>query len=237
MMNIISEYVQKVSTLMKFGSKYASSINTWSGSVTQDTMIAECPFVVFDTELSGLNQHKDFIISIGAIKMIGGTIHLGKLFDRLIKPEGEMSGKNIVIHCLTPDELCEEDLIDNVMPGFLEFITDSVLMGHFIHIDLRFINRSLKRIYNTTLKNPAIDTYTLHEWLLQNGSEFKKHYRGASVNTDLFSVSERYGVTVNTAHNALNDAFITAQLFQRFIYFLDKIGVKTLKELIDIGRA
>ena len=67
--------------------------------------------------------------------------------------------------------------------------------------------------------------------------EFRKHYRGGTRKTDLFSVAGNYGITIDSAHNALNDAFITAQLFQRFLYFLQAEGIRTLDDLLDIGSA
>lgn len=236
-MSILSGYINKVATLLKTDQLAGESCQSWSGAISSDILITECPFVVFDTELSGLNYRKDFIVSIGAIKMTGGTIHAGGEFYRLIKPEGEMTKKSVEIHGITPDDLMTAENLEAVIPDFLEFIADSVLVGHFIHIDLRFLNASLKKLPLTTLTNPAVDTHTLHEWLLDNAPEFRKHFHGGSLKTDLFSVAERYGVPVDSAHNALNDAFITAQLLQRFIYFFKSQGINTLRDLLDIGRA
>jgi DNA polymerase-3 subunit epsilon len=193
--------------------------------------------VVFDTELSGLDVRKDFIVSIGAIKMTGGTINISREFNRLIRPEGEMTKKSVEIHGITPGELEGKESLDAVLPDFLEFIKDSVLVGHFLNIDLKFMNMALKKKNNYKLANLALDTHTIHEWLYENGVEFKKHYHGGSTKTDLFSVSQRYGITVDTAHDALNDAFVTAQLFQRFLHFLHADGMHTVNDLLDIGRA
>ncbi len=211
--------------------------NTWTGAIQPGISIKECPFVVFDTELSGLNARKDFIVSVGAIKMTGGTIHINREMYRLVRPAGEMKKESVEIHGLTPGELKDEEEIKSVLPDFLEFIKDSVLVGHFINIDIKFMDKALKNKYNYTLPNLAVDTHTIHEWLYENGVQFKKHYHGGSTKTDLFSVAQRYGITVDTAHDALNDAFVTAQLFQRFLYFLYADGIHTLNELLDIGRA
>lgn len=213
------------------------SNGTWSGKITQDLSIRECPFVVFDTELSGLDVRKDFIVSIGAIKMTGGVIHLSKEFYRMIRPSGELTRKSVEIHGITPHELEEQEDLGTILPEFLKFIKDSVLIGHFIHIDLKFMNAALKKERMKKLSNPAVDTHSLHEWLYKNGQEFRKHYRGGSGKSDLFSVAKRYGITISALHNALNDSFITAQLFQRFLYFLQLEGMKNLNDLLDIGRA
>jgi len=236
-MNALADYFCRISSLIRHDHGDQHACETWSGSVSLDTPIAESPFVVFDTELSGLNPRRDFIVSIGAIKMTGGTIHPGQEFYRLAKPSGTMTKKSVEIHCLTPDELREESSLEEVLPEFLAFLSDSVLIGHFLYIDLRFLNRAIRDVCRTGLKNPAIDTHNIHEWINENSAEFKRHYNGMSLKTDLFSVAQRYGITVDFAHNALNDAFITAQLFQRFLYFLESNGVNSLRDLVDIGRA
>lgn len=236
-MSLIADFINKFKKETKSRTEESETADTLSGIITKATPITECPFVVFDTELSGLDSRKDFIVSIGAIKMTGRTINISEEFYRLIKPGGEMHKRSVEIHGLTPGELENQKNIDAVLPGFLDFIKDSVLVGHFINIDLKFMNKALKNKYMNKLGNPALDTHRIHEWLYENGVAFKKHYRGGSTKTDLFNVAQRYGIAIDSIHNALNDAFITAQLFQRFLYFLHADGMHTLDELLDIGRA
>lgn len=235
-MGFLSECVHAVTTLIG-PEKVETAFNSWTGSISLDTSIKDCPFVAFDMEMSGLNQRKDFIVSIGAVKMTGSRIHAGEIFYKLIRPEGKLRRESVVIHGITPDDLSFGEESDQALVDFMNFISDSVLVGHFVHFDLKFVNAALKKYFHTNLKNPAIDTHDLHEWLHQNSQEFKKHYRGGSTNKDLFSIAERYGISVDVAHDALNDSFIAAQLFQRFIYFLELGGIVVLRDLIDIGRA
>jgi DNA polymerase-3 subunit epsilon len=198
--------------------------------------ISEADFVAFDTELTGLDFKQDSIISIGAVKLRGTTILAGKTFYRLVKPECELKHKSVVVHELTHTDLeCADDLLE-VIGDFVKFIGDAVLMGHFVHIDQNFVNKPLRQKYGVTLKNPALDTSTLHDWLYDNDSLFARHYKGMTMKSDLFSMAKKYGVDGGKSHNAFSDAYITAQLFQRFAPFLPGCGVKTLKELLKIAR-
>lgn len=235
-MGVFDDFLQTV-TGKKRSAPDEPQKGTWSGRIRKSTGIRECPFVVFDTELSGLDARKDFIVSIGAMKMTGETIHISGEFHRLVRPAGELSKESVEIHGIVPSELKEQEDLNSVLPDFLGLITDSVLVGHFIHIDLKFVNAALKRMGGKNLLNPALDTYTLHEWLSENGTEFRKHYAGGTDKKDLFSIARRYGITIDTTHNALNDAFITAQLFQKFLYFMRAEGMHTLNDLLTIGRA
>lgn len=198
--------------------------------------IKETEFVAFDTELTGLNFKQDSIISIGAVKLRGSTILPAHTFYRLVKPECELKHKSVVVHELTHTDLeCAEDLLE-VIGDFVNFAGDAVFIGHFVHIDLNFLNKPLQQAFNVSLKNPALDTATLHDWLYDNDSRFAKHYQGMTLKSDLFSMAKKYGVEGGKSHNAFSDAYITAQLFQRFVPFLPGCGIKNLRELLKIAR-
>ena len=200
------------------------------------SIINETDFVAFDTELTGLDFKQDSIISLGAVKLHGTTILAGKTFYRLVKPECELKHKSVVVHELTHADLeCAENLLE-VIGDFVKFIGDAVLIGHFVHIDLNFVNKPLQQAYGVSLKNPALDTSTLHDWLYDNDTRFARHYKGMTMKSDLFSMAKKYGVEGGKSHNAFSDAYITAQLFQRFVPFLPGCGIKTLKELLKVAR-
>lgn len=204
--------------------------------IDRNTLIDETKYVVIDTELTGLDLKKGSIVSIGAVKMVGGRIDLGDIFYRLVNPETELTGQSIVIHGITPSEVVEMPEIDTALSEFLDFCGNDIIVGHFVSIDLNFINREMKRLYGFTVQNPAVDTYMIHEWMRQNDGDFSRHYGGMSEDADLFSIANKYRIPVSSAHNALNDAFVTAQLFQRFISFLPRFGVNTLGDLLRIGK-
>ena len=200
------------------------------------TSPAETLFVAFDTELTGLDFKNDSIVSIGAVKLQGGRILPAKTFYRLAQPDSKLKHQSVVVHEITHSDLEKASALPEVLEEFIEFIDDGVLIGHFVHIDLTFVNRALKKTFGCTLKNPAVDTSTLDDWLSENSSHMARHFHGKTLKTDLFSLANKYDITVGKAHNAFEDAYVTAQLFQRFIRFLPPCGVHTLKELLAVSR-
>ena len=198
--------------------------------------IGQVDFVAFDTELTGLDFKDDAIISIGAVKLRGATILPKKTFYRLVKPECELKRKSVVVHELTHSDLeCAEDILD-VVGDFVKFAGNAVFIGHFVHIDLNFVNKVLQQNFGVSLKNSAVDTATLHDWLYENDIHFARYHKGMTTQSDLFSMARKYGVEGGKSHNAFSDAYITAQLFQRFVSFLPECGVKTLKDLLKVAR-
>lgn len=201
-----------------------------------DVALEDVRYTVVDTELTGLDPKKDSIISVGAIRMYGGRIDLGGIFYRVVNPSTVIRPESIVIHEITPTEAKQSPPIAPIIQEFTDFCRDDVIVGHFIHLDMDFINAENRRISWDAMKNPVVDTHRIHEWLKENDGEFRKHYRGFSEETNLFALAKKYRIPFSEAHNALNDAFITAQLFQRFLSFLPGLGVRTLSDLIRIGK-
>ncbi|RMG02088.1 MAG: 3'-5' exonuclease [Nitrospirae bacterium] len=201
------------------------------------TSILEADYVVFDTELTGLDMKKDSLISIGAVKMKGSQIFPGKTFYSLVRPQCELKAEGIMVHEITHDDLESAVAPPDALNDFVSFVGDSILVGHFSFIDLNFVNKALKQCYGIKIQNPCVDTFELHEWLYENDSSFARHHQGMTVQKDLFSMAKTYGITVKTAHNALIDAYLTAQLFQRFLRFLPEAGIKTVGELLQVGKS
>lgn len=199
--------------------------------------IEDAEYTVLDTETTGIDPQKDSIVSFGAVKMKGGRIDIGSSIYRLINPSRGINHSSIVIHGITPSDVAEEPLIDAVLPELAGYCGNNLIIGHFISLDLKFINRELKRIGRTPLKNHLVDTCRIYEWLKSNEGSFSRHYSGRRDDLDLFSLAREYDVPFAEGHNALGDAFITAQLFQKFLSRLPGSGVKTVQDLLRIGKA
>jgi DNA polymerase III subunit epsilon len=193
-------------------------------------------YVFIDTELTGFNERTDSIVSIGAIKMAKGRIELGNTFYSLVKPKSKskMNGKSVLIHTITPTEVSGEKDIPAVLSEFIKFCGPEVLIGHFVSIDLGFINKALKQTLGFPLANPILDIFTLYSWLWEKWSsepEFSLHPQ----RVDLYAIAKALGIPFTGAHNAVMDAFITAQVFQHFLPWLKRSGIDNLKNLLRVG--
>lgn len=213
--------------------KVTSVLSGWSSN---DIPIDKASYVVLDTELTGLDIKNDSIISIGAVKMRGRSIDLGSSFYRLVKPSAELRRENIVIHGITPSDLAEKPPIGEVLSELIDFCRGDVIVGHFAAIDLGFIGREVRALLNMRLQNRVLDTQRIHEWIKTNNSSFSRHYSVRSEDQSLFALAREYNVPISEGHNALSDAFITAQVFQRLLSILPGLGVRTMRDLLRIGR-
>lgn len=197
--------------------------------------IDDCRYVVIDTELTGLNYKKDEIISIGGIKMTGRRIELGKTFYATVKPRNGITKESIIIHTIMPSEVKDSPSIDSVISRFLNFCEDDIIVGHFISLDITFINKELNNAIKRKIENPLLDTVAIYDWIENQRLRTIGYDEIVSGEKDLFSIAKKYNITVSESHNALIDAFITAQLFQRFLIQLQIMGIAKVKDLLKIG--
>jgi DNA polymerase III subunit epsilon len=204
-------------------------------AVDESMPIHNVRFVVVDTELTGLDEKKDSIVSIGAVRMVGGSVRLGDQFYRLVSPETALKADSVRIHEITPSDVAEQPGIESALGDFLAYVGNDVLVGHFISIDLSFLNRGMKRIYGHELPNPVLDTFSIYEWLRKR-QKARDCFATPVAGYRLYDIIKCFDIPVHGAHNAIMDAFATAQLFQRFIPYLSEAGALDLGELLKVGK-
>lgn len=188
--------------------------------------IRDAEFVALDTELTGLDPASDSILSIGAVRMTSGRIMLGQSFYTVVNPTSELKGESVVVHGITHSELDGRPGPAEALSEFTAFCGDAILIGHCIDMDMEFIGKGLAYAGLPELTNPVADTLAIHNWLAANDAEYARRAPSAS-DASLYAIATSLGIPVNGAHNALMDAFITAQAFQAFIPLLERAGVVT----------
>ncbi|MBF0559879.1 MAG: 3'-5' exonuclease [Nitrospirae bacterium] len=202
--------------------------------INEKIPVEKVRYVAIDTELTGLDERKDSIVSVGAVRMVGGRIDIGSSFYRLVRPDSELTAASIVIHEITPSEVMEKPDISEVLEEFIGLCGNDVIVGYCLSIDMSFINREMKRIFCRPLTNEMLDVRLLWDWLSKrhtNHKAFSMPLREQS----LYEMGKRLDIMLSGAHNAVMDAFITAQVFQRLIPLLLESGIRRIGDLLNIG--
>jgi len=192
-------------------------------------------YVVIDTELTGLDEKKDSIVSIGAVRMIGGKIELGNSFYRLVNPKTALTAKSVLIHEITPSEVMQKPDIDSVLSEFLDFCGEDVIVGYCVSIDMEFLNSESRRISSNEIRNPVVDIQAIYEWALRKAALRDKGDMTMPQQYKLYDIAKHFGISVSGVHNAVIDAFITAQIFQRLIPVLIESGIRSIGELLKLS--
>ena len=170
--------------------------------------IEDATFVVTDTETTGTKAAKNRIIEIGAVKVQGGEIT--DRFQQLVNPQRSVPSRITHLTGITTGMVFEEPVMEEVMPGYLDFLGDGILVAHNLPFDLRFLNAELERLGQAELSNDTLCSLRLARRLLP-GLRSK----------GLTRLAQFYGVNVNGRHRALGDAEATGIILKRFLRQLD----------------
>ena len=166
--------------------------------------LSETPFVVVDTETTGVRPASDRLIEIAAVRLVGGET-AGE-FSALINPGCAIPHRITRITGISTGMVYDQPTAETVLPAFLNFLGDDVLVAHNLSFDLGFINAELARLRRPNLANPTLCTLRLARRLLR-GLKSK----------GLSSLIEFFGIPVDDRHRALGDARATAVVLQRFL--------------------
>lgn len=184
------------------------------------TPAGQTRFVVFDLEMSGLDPARGDILSVGALRMTGGRMDLSGLYSSLVRPAGQrLEAQNVRVHQLTPGQLAAHPPIQEVLPAFLEFIGDAVLTGWHVELDMAFLRSWARRLGLGAVRNKSLDVLGLY-LAIRGGRASQILEELPLKDVDLYNVARALGVAPRGAHDALGDAYVTAQVFQRFLSML-----------------
>lgn len=181
--------------------------------------LTEIAYTVFDSETTGLDPaNGDEILQIGATRIVNGKLLRGECFDQLVDPRRSIPEAGIPIHGIRPEMVRGKPVITEVLPAFHAFAADTVLVGHNVAFDLRFLK--LKEAASGVIfDQPVLDTLLLasivHPGEASHGLE---------------AIAGRLGVSISGRHTALGDALATAEVFLRLLPLLRQQGITTLGE-------
>lgn len=178
-------------------------------------------FVVFDIETTGFSPINNRIIEIGAVKINHGTVV--DRFSTFVNPEVPIPFEIEKLTGIHDDMVINAPLIDEVLPQFISFCQDTVLVAHNANFDMSFILENAKKI-GYDVDNTYIDTVSMARILLPNQA---KH--------NLDAVTKTLKISLENHHRAIDDAEATAKIFQIFIEMLAKDEIVTLKQLNVLG--
>jgi DNA polymerase-3 subunit epsilon len=202
----------------------------------QDRLLTDYDFVVFDTELTGLSRRQDEIVAIGAVRIRGLRIIAGEVMHSHIRPANISPTDGTLIHRITPEQLTTAPSAAEVMTSFLRFIGPSLLVGHYVGMDMHFVNRAARHVFGGKIKNPCLDTMLLAEVYTQACWEHYYDRFNLRTSYNLNDLSRRYNLPLFESHDALQDAFQTAYLFLYLVKHFQLLGCRTLRDLHRAGK-
>ncbi|MCA0994418.1 PolC-type DNA polymerase III [Alloyangia pacifica] len=192
----------------------------------EETPLRALTYVVFDTETTGLLPHKDEVVQIGAVRVVGGRIVPGERIDQLVDPGAPIPPSSTKVHRVTDAMVRGKPDIFEAGRRFHHFARNAVIVAHNAPFDMAFLRRHQARM-GVEWSNPILDTVLLSAVLF-----------GTTETHTLDALCERLGVTIppELRHTALGDAQATAEVLVRMLPMLEARGMTTFGEVVEQTR-
>lgn len=159
-------------------------------------------FVAFDIETTGLPRNSE-IIEIGAVKVVNGIIT--DCFEEFVNP-GILIPPEITYITGIDDEMVKDaDKIYDVLPRFLKFAGNNILVGHnAVNFDCKIVGHWADE-YGIYIGNDVFDTLRFVRYRCEPFPCLK--------NNQLATLCDYFGIFSDTFHRAAADAEVTAKLY------------------------
>lgn len=192
------------------------TIKNSRGQTLEDT------YVIFDIETTGLSAKKNKIIEIGAVKIRNGIV-VDK-YSTFVNPKEPIPYPIEKLTGINDRMVLSAPTISQVLPEFIEFCSEAVLVAHNAEFDVSFIieNANLLKIKTDFT---VIDTVALSRMLLPNLKRYK-----------LDSVAKELNVPLDNHHRAVDDAGCTALIFLKLVEMLKARNIYTLDAINEQGK-
>ena len=181
----------------------------------------EGTYVVFDIETTGFSAVTDRIIEIGAVKVEDGKIT--DKFSTFVNPKRPIPFRITELTGITDEMVIGSLDIETILPQFIEFIGDAVLVAHNASFDVGFIEQNCKR-QKIEADFTYVDTVALARVLLPALNRFK-----------LDTVAKALNISLENHHRAVDDAGCTAEIFVKFVQMLKERELTTLAKVNEFG--
>jgi len=182
-------------------------------------------FTVFDTETTGLDPQKGHkIIEIAGLRLENGEILEEKNFVALVNPERDIPWEAKQVNKIEESDVQSAPTIDLVLPQFLEFAKDSILVAHNARFDMGFLEQEKQHCWGYIDLPECLCTMQLSRKLYP--AEFRH-------NLDV--IARRFNLEIPEArHRALPDVILTAQALLKMI---EEHNIQDIEDLrIKSGR-
>ncbi len=183
-------------------------------------------YTVFDTETTGLLPHKDAVVQIGAVRVLGGRLVPGEVLDTLVDPGRPIPAAASAVHHVTNAMVAGAPPIATAGRRLHDLAQGSVIVAHNAPFDMAFLRRDAAAM-GVAWDHPILDTVLLSAVVF-----------GAEQTHTLDALCDRLDITIPAEHRhtALGDAIATAKALLGMLPMLKARGLTTLGAVIDETR-
>lgn len=191
----------------------------------------EARFVALDFETTGLDPARDDVISFGLVPIDHGRIDLSAARYREVVPRVEPRHSSIRVHHLRTQDLASAPPMSEVADEFRDALSGRVILAWAARVEITFLKLTFGG-WERHWRARTIDVRTLIMAIERDDGGLHLSEPGRY---SLEAAATRYGIPVEQTHHALDDAFMTAELFLVAATRFAKLGTETVARLSKVS--
>ena len=191
------------------------------------TPIDKVNILAVDFETTGLDAKQDKLLSVGFVTLKQQQISLNSSYHQIIKTKDQLQESNVIIHHITDSQKEQGKALATVVETLLKALAGKVMLVHFARIEKQFLTQACLELYGMAPVFPMIDTLALAKRRLD-----KRDVAYDPSELRLTNLRQKFKLPDHHAHNALNDAIATAELFMAQMSKANKGGTVILKDVL-----
>jgi CBS domain-containing protein len=182
--------------------------------------------VAIDTETTGLDPRRAWVVEIGAVRIAAGVVEAAASMQRRVRPPVAIPAAATKVHGIDDAAVAGAPTFAEVWPQFSAFFGAGVLIGHAVGFDLAVLEREVTRANMSWTRSRTLDTRLLAQIAEPNLADYS-----------LETTAAWLAVVPGARHSALGDAMTAARIFLALVPKLRARGIRTLAEAEEACRA
>jgi len=173
--------------------------------------------VVFDIETTGLSAQTCQITEIGAVRVRAGEVL--EVYNSLVNPGVPIPEEIVRLTGISDEMVKNERSIAEVLPEFLAFAGDRLLIAHNAGFDISFIRKAAEDC-GLPFANPYLDTVAMSRYV---NPDLNRH--------KLDVLAKYFQLGEFNHHRASDDAEMLAMIYHKMTSKLADEGIRTMEAL------
>ncbi|WP_339722634.1 exonuclease domain-containing protein [uncultured Paraglaciecola sp.] len=175
---------------------------------SEDSFLSDLDIVSVDFETTGLNAVTDKLLSVGFVSIDKQQIKLNSCYHQIINTELRLDADNVIIHQITDQQKSQGKPLRIVVEALLQALAGKVMLVHYARIEKQFLKQACLELYGVSPPLMILDTLAMAKRKLD-----QRDIAYDPQNLRLAALRHTHELPSYYAHNALNDAIATAELF------------------------
>lgn len=184
-------------------------------------------WVVVDCETSGVDADRDDLLSVAAVAVQGRRILTGDCFEAIVRPPEASARDNILVHGIGRQRQAAGQEARAALSSFMAYAGEAPRVAFRAPFDRKVLARALRRVGERE-RGSWLDLAELLPVLFPRRGE-------ASSSLDAWLAA--FAVPHHLRHDALGDAYATAQLFQIALSEAVRHGFRTVGAVLRAAQA